>query len=151
MKGRILITLGPALSIRGVLSDVVFGTAANFLFRAVGAVGQVRMNLRNSQLPLEWSFTDNEDGTANLTTSLANTEGKFYFQVEAEDYYRQPVIVRFSIEVTKNQIFDPCASYAPPDSPIGLVLEIGESDENDALENVTEPTGGLFEVCEEII
>lgn len=149
----ILLTIGEALTIIPLIPVQLVDAPGRIEFRASGAVGQVRWVLVASTLPDEWddAFTL-EDEAASLSAALVQgfAGSPYTVTVRLLDLgARRSIQQTFPVRVAS--LFSPCAAYFPPAAPTGLLLSIGASDENDAVENVTTPTGGTFEVCEEII
>lgn len=147
-----LITAGPSLQLSGVVYDLLLGQAATFTFNASGVLGLARITVVSETFPAEWAFVDNGDNTATLSTAATLTVGSFSITLRCIDAARQPITATFNVSVINVETpFDPCAAYAPPADPEAVDAGIGISPTGDALENVTTPTGGTFEICEAIV
>ena len=119
-----LVTVGPSLTLAGSVYDLTEGDSASFTFSTFGASGFVTLSLPSSTLPpADWTFTDNADGTATLSTSDAATVGSYAFTVRASDDLRQPVSRAYMLSVTAAPIV---VNYLLMESGDFLLLESGD-------------------------
>lgn len=119
-----LVTIGPTLTIVGRPVDMFEGDAQAVTFTTYGAIGFVFMSMPTSTLPpAEWTFADNADGTATLSTSDAATPGDYAFTVRALDATRQPVTATYSLRVID---VPPAVDYLLLETGDFLLLESGD-------------------------
>lgn len=120
-----LVTIGPALTIVGRPVDMFEGDAQAVTFTTYGATGLVFMSMPTSTLPTaDWTFTDNADGTATLSTSDAATHGDYAFTVRAMDATRQPVTATYSLRIIAAA---PAVDYLLLETGDYLLLESGDN------------------------
>lgn len=119
-----LVTIGPALTIVGRPVDMFEGDAQSITFTTYGATGFVFLSLPTSTIPTaDWTFTDNADGTATLSTGDAATPGDYAFTVRALDATRQPVTATYSLRVIA---VAPAVDYLLLETGDFLLLESGD-------------------------
>lgn len=119
-----LVTIGPTLTIFGSPVDMFEGDAQSITFTTYGATGFVFLSLPTSTLPTaDWTFTDNANGTATLSTSDAATPGDYAFTVRALDATRQPVTATYSLSVIA---VAPAVDYLLMETGDFLLLESGD-------------------------
>ena len=120
----ILLTMGPRIGILPIVTTATVGHPGEIRFIAVGAAGDVKWRLVNSELPPEW---DNElavsGDSAILSTDEAINYGTFGVSVLAVDQYRVPVTVTAQVFV-----FNPAPTglnlIAPWSVPVGDAADI---------------------------
>jgi hypothetical protein len=96
----ILLRCGASLEIYGAVPPIGSGEAATFTFTAAGGEAPYVFTLTASELDAgEWTFTDNGDGTASLTTADAVTTGDFDFTIRVTDAARTPADASYSLRV----------------------------------------------------
>lgn len=101
----ILLRCGASLEIYGVTPPINANAAAVLSFTVAGGEPPYEIELLDSELvPAEWTFADNGDGTATITTGDAMTEGDFDFTLRVTDATRRPVDTAFSLRVIRQPL-----------------------------------------------
>lgn len=124
----ILLTMGPRLGILPIVTTATVGRAGEIRFIAVGAAGDVKWRLVNSELPPEWDNDLAVSGdSATVSTAEAINHGTFSVTVLAVDQYRVPVTVTAQVFV-----------FNPAPTGINLLAPWSVPDGNAADINLTE-------------
>lgn len=143
MTRMILVRIGSVFGLTADINTVLIFEAASFEFRTHEGADPVTIRDLSDTLPTgEWTFVDNGDGTATLSTASAVTRGEFTITIQAQDGNRNLIKRTFNIVV-----FDPfyCPDYEPPAGPTSV--EGGLDEEADAID----PLSVQGKLCREII
>jgi hypothetical protein len=95
----LLARIGYSLELIGSTSPASVGSAASYTFIARGGLSPYRLSVVSEDLPAEWTYADNGDGTLTVQSADPQTAGAYSFTIRVVDANRMAVDTPFSLTV----------------------------------------------------